>query len=246
MGFDPERLAAIARMEPEHFWFAGRRALIESMVAPVLEEGEPLLDVGCGTGSLVTRFASGGRRMIGLDQRPEGLSAARARLGENGTSGAEFVLGDALSLPFESGTFAGAFALDMLEHVDDERALRELVRVVRPNGWVFVTVPALPLLWSQRDELAGHLRRYTRASLTRALETAGLRLEAVRAYQFTLLPLIALSRLFGRRTTTTRELEDTPSPFVNRALRAVNLAEVRSGIRWPLGSSLAALARKPS
>jgi ubiquinone/menaquinone biosynthesis C-methylase UbiE len=246
VGFDPERLAAIARMEPEHFWFVGRQALMESMVEPLLAEGEPLLDVGCGTGSLVTRWAAGGRRVIGLDQRPEGIAAARARLEGAAASGGEFVVGDALSLPFDAGTFAGAFALDVLEHLDDQRALGELRRVLRPNGWIFVTVPALPLLWSQRDELAGHLRRYTRSSLTHALQGAGLKLEAVRAYQFTLLPLVAISRLLGRRSTSTRDLEDRPAAFLNRALRAINLAEVRSGIHWPLGSSLAALARKPA
>jgi ubiquinone/menaquinone biosynthesis C-methylase UbiE len=245
MGFDQERLAAVARMEPEHFWFAGRRALIETMVEPLLAEGEPLLDVGCGTGSLVTRFAADGRRMIGLDQPPGRLAAARARAGA-GAERAEFVLGDALALPFANDSFAGAFALDVLEHVDDERALDELRRVVRPNGWIFVTVPALPVLWSRRDELAGHLRRYTRASLRRTLQAGGLRVESLRAYQFALLPLVALSRWLGRRTTTTRELEDRPSPLVNRALRAVNLAEVRSGIRFPLGSSLVALARTPA
>jgi ubiquinone/menaquinone biosynthesis C-methylase UbiE len=246
VGFDPERLAVIARMEPEHFWFVGRRALMESMVEPLLAEGEPLLDLGCGTGSLVARWAAGGRRVIGLDQRPEGIAAARARLAGAGAGNAEFVVGDAHSLPFEASTFAGAFALDVLEHLDDQRALRELGRVLRPNGWVFVTVPAMPLLWSRRDELAGHLRRYTRTSLTRALHGAGLRLETMRAYQFTLLPLVALSRVFGRRTTSTRDLEDRPAPILNRILRAINLAEVRSGVPWPLGSSLAALARKPA
>jgi ubiquinone/menaquinone biosynthesis C-methylase UbiE len=245
MGFDRERLAALARMEPEHFWFAGRRALIDAMVGPLLAKGEPLLDVGCGTGSLVLGLAAKGCRVTGLDQRPEGIEAARARLGET-TANAEFVLGDAELLPFADASFAGALALDVLEHVDDDRVLAELRRVVRPNGWLFLTVPALPLLWSRRDELAGHLRRYTESGLRQALERAGFRVEVVRAYQFLLLPLVALSRFLGRRGTTTRTLEDRPLPFVNRALRAVNLAEVRSGLRFPFGSSWAVLARNPA
>lgn len=242
MGFSAERLAAIAEMEREHFWFAGRRALVEAMLEPLGSDERPLLDVGCGTGSFATILAASGRRVIGLDQRPEGLASARARLGPE--SGASFVLGDAERMPFESDTFGGALALDVLEHLDDQRALAELARVVAPNGWVLVTVPALPALWSRRDELAGHLRRYTRRSLVRALEGAGLRVEALRAYQFALLPLVGLSRLFGRYTLKSRELEDKPLPAVNRALGWLNRAEVRSGVRWPIGSSLAALGRK--
>ena len=246
MGFSAERYAALAEMEPDHFWFAGRRALLEAMLEPLGSDERPLLDVGCGTGSLVTTLAARGRRVIGLDQRPEGIAAARARLAEAGQHGSGFVRGNAEHLPFANGVFGGAMALDLLEHVDDERAVRELKRVVRPNGWVLVTVPAYQALWSQRDELAGHRRRYTRRGLRRLLEGAGLHVESVRGYQFSLLPLVALSRLFGRRTTKTRELEDKPSKFVNRLFRLVNLAEVRSGIPWPVGSSFAALGRVPA
>ena len=246
MGFSAERFAALSAMEPEHFWFAGRRALVESMIEPLATDDRPLLDVGCGTGSLVTSLAARGRRVVGLDQRPEGIAAARARLAEAGQRGSGFVLGDAQRLPFASGAFGGAMALDVLEHVDDERLIRELKRVVRPNGWVLVTVPAYQALWSKRDELAGHRRRYTRRGLVALLENAGLRVEALRAYQFALLPLLAISRLLGRQNTRTRELEDTPSKLVNRALRLLNLAEVRSRIPWPIGSSLAALGRIPA
>lgn len=245
MGFSAERYAALAEMEPDHFWFAGRRALVESMLAPFGKDDRPLLDVGCGTGSLVTTLSARGRRVVGLDQRPEGIAAARARLAKADQTGTGFVRGDAERLPFANGVFGGAMALDLLEHVDDARTLSELKRVVTPNGWVLVTVPAYQALWSQRDELAGHRRRYTRRGLIQLLEGAGLRVESVRGYQVSLLPLVAISRVFGRRTTRTRELEDKPSKLVNRVFRRVNLAEVRSGIPWPVGSSFAALGRVP-
>jgi ubiquinone/menaquinone biosynthesis C-methylase UbiE len=246
MGFSAERFAALSEMEPEHFWFAGRRALLDAMLKPLGTDDSPLLDVGCGTGSLVDTLSARGRRVVGLDQRPEGIAAARARLGQAGQRGSGFVRGDAERLPFASGVFGGAMALDVLEHVDDERMLREIKRVVQPNGWVLVTVPAYQALWSQRDELAGHRRRYTRRGLLRLLQGAGLRVESVRGYQFSLLPLVAISRVLGRRTTHTREIEDKPSKLVNRLLRLVNLAEVRSGIPWPVGSSFAALGRVPA
>jgi SAM-dependent methyltransferase len=239
MSFDAERLASIERLEPGHFWFAGRRVLVDRLLPADLAGEAPVLDVGCGTASLAGRLAERGQRVIGLDRRPEGIErAARA-----GHPNASFVLGDALKLPFRSGVFGGALALDVLEHVDDARLVRELARVLAPGAWLLVTVPAVPALWSLRDEAAGHLRRYTRRSLRAVLENGGFCVERLRAYQFALLPVVAASRLVGRFTLQSRAAEDRPPAVVNRVLRCLNVAEARLDVDWPIGSSLAALAR---
>jgi hypothetical protein len=133
--------------------------------------------------------------------------------------------------------------MDFPYTVDDSRLVAELGRVLGPGCWLLVTVPALPVLWSRRDVLAGHRRRYTRRTLTATLEGAGFRVERLLAYQFTLLPVVALSRLVGRFTLRSRSVEDRPPRLVNRALRLLNVAEARLGVDFKVGSSLAALAR---
>jgi SAM-dependent methyltransferase len=150
------------------------------------------------------------------------------------------------SLPLGNGVYDAALALDVLEHIDDEAAARELARVLRPGGLLFVTVPAFSFLWGVRDIEAGHRRRYRRAGLERLLRGAGLTVEESGYYQFWLFPLTVLSRLAGRQSARTRDMEDLPSGWINRLFSKINRWEVRLGetVRWPWGSSLYVVARK--
>ena len=118
--------------------------------------------------------------------------------------------------------------------------------ILRPSGWALLTVPALPWLFSYRDTAAGHRRRYTRRALVDALEEARLQLREARYYQCLLLPLVAVSRLLGRRGPFFRDREDHPHPLLNGLLGRISGLEGKLGefVRWPVGSSLAAVCRK--
>jgi SAM-dependent methyltransferase len=100
-----------------------------------LHPGEMLLDLGCGTGRAFSalRAAVGARgSVVGLDLTPEMLDAAGSAARR---SDAHLVLGDARDLPFASGTFDAVFAAGLLPHLPNpEAGLRELARVVRPDG----------------------------------------------------------------------------------------------------------------
>ncbi len=57
-----------------------------------------------------------------------------------------------------------AFMLDVIEHIpDDIRTVRQATTALRPRGLLFVTTPAFQKFWSYNDDLANHLRRYTRS-----------------------------------------------------------------------------------
>jgi SAM-dependent methyltransferase len=231
--FGADRLARIAELEGTHFWFAGRRALVRRLLDRHLNgRVAAALDVGCGTGSFFPILEAYADRVVGLDP----LAGDDARI----------VRGAAERLPFEAASFDLAVALDVLEHVDDRAAVGELARVVEADGWVVVTVPAFPALWSARDELAAHRRRYRRRELVRLLESSGFAVEERAYYQFLLFPLVLASRGVGRVKQSATELEEQPSPRVNAMLRRVSELEVKLGrwIRWPWGSTLAIAARK--
>jgi len=244
LSFRSDRLDRLREIEPWHFWFAARRELLERLLRRHLSNQAALiLDVGCGTGTALQTFSRLGGRVMGLDLLPEGLREARRLLPD-----ALLLQGDATRLPIRSGVVDAVTVLDVLEHVDDRDLLTEVHRVLRPGGLALLTVPAMPELWSYRDEDAGHLRRYRREGLARLLEACGFDVKGIRHYQCLLLPLLMVTRRLGRRGPRARSLEEKRIPFFNTAATWINRLETRIGdvVPLPFGSSLVAVCGKPS
>jgi SAM-dependent methyltransferase len=156
-----------------------------------LQAGERVLDMGCGAGRHAFEMYRRGADVIALDQNADELSTVSewfAAMREEGSvpAGAEADVkqGDALNLPFPDGDFDRIVASEVLEHIgDDDGAIAELVRVLRPGGTIAVTVPRwLPekVCWALSDAYheveGGHVRIYRGSELVAKLEAAGLRL----------------------------------------------------------------------
>jgi ubiquinone/menaquinone biosynthesis C-methylase UbiE len=93
-------------------------------------EGRDVLEVGCGTGLLLARFAEFAKWAKGIDLSEGMLERARAR-------GLDVEVGSATELPFEDNTFDVSCSFKVLAHVPAiGRALSEMTRVVRPGGHV--------------------------------------------------------------------------------------------------------------
>jgi len=76
------------------------------------------------------------------------------------------VIGEVTALPFADRSFDLVCAFDIIEHVDDdEAALHEVQRIVKPGRTVLLSAPLHPELWTSFDELVGHKRRYDPAHL---------------------------------------------------------------------------------
>ena len=127
------------------------RTLID-LLAP--EPGAPILDVGCGAGSLdrqLARRLAGANPITAVDANPFLLREAQALTEAQGLGDAiRFAPGNAEALPFADATFGCAFSVTVLEECDADRAIAELARVVRPGGRVGVVVRAidLPQWWN--------------------------------------------------------------------------------------------------
>lgn len=155
-----------------------------------LREGDHLLDLGCGAGRHTFEALRRGARVVALDQDVEELKGVEEMVTAMAEAGeikppAEPVtmVGDALALPFDDGTFDRVVAAEILEHIPDDRAaIAELVRVVRPGGTVAVSVPRRwpeRVCWALSDQYheveGGHVRIYRGSELSQALVAAGLR-----------------------------------------------------------------------
>jgi 2-polyprenyl-6-hydroxyphenyl methylase / 3-demethylubiquinone-9 3-methyltransferase len=105
-----------------------------------------VLDVGCGAGFLSNHLARQGFQVTGLDASRASLDVAARH---DATGKATYLLGDAMSLPFASGSFDVVCAMDFLEHVEDPAAVvAEISRVLAPGGvFFFHTFNRNPLAW---------------------------------------------------------------------------------------------------
>lgn len=92
--------------------------------------GRDVLEVGCGTGLVLSRIARFAKSAKGIDLSPGMLEQAAAR-------GLDVCLGSATDLPFQDETFDVTCSFKVLAHVPDlERALSEMARVTRPGGMI--------------------------------------------------------------------------------------------------------------
>ena len=241
--FRDDRLACLEHIERWHFWFIGRRALVNRLLSKYIgNEKKTFLDIGCGTGNMVEILSAQGHKVVGLDLLPQGLHSTRHSVPNSMLIQADL----SIQLPLSDNLFDVVIVLDVLEHLDDESVLEEANRVLLPGGIILLTVPAFPWLWSFRDTDAGHLRRYTRKSLHDLLSKSDLQIIETRYYQFILFPFIAITRFIGRKRKEARDFEEQPVWVVNKVLSWINKFEVWLGdfIPPPYGSSLVVVCQK--
>jgi SAM-dependent methyltransferase len=231
-----------------YFWFSGHNAVVADHLEPELARlagagRRPLriVDVGCGPGNMLRRFADWGD-VVGLDYSLDALAFARGK-------GVRRVLaGDVTALPFATGSVDCVLALEVIEHCsDDAAALAEIARVLRPGGVLAVTVPAFMALWRYHDEAYGHCRRYVRGELAERVRRAGISVLACQYFKcafFVPLWLLAASERLG--VTAPRESWVSVPGWLNRTMAADIVWENRSGLaaRAPFGAALLCVGRR--
>jgi SAM-dependent methyltransferase len=243
---DQRLMKAMLELDEHHWWYRGRREIVRTELDRLELPGEAgILDAGCGSGRELQDLAAYGS-VHGVELDPDAAAYAEARgLGE-------VKVGTVEELPWDDGAFDLITCLDVLEHVpDDQRALIELRRVCKSGGWLLVTVPAYPSLWSLHDRANHHFRRYSRGSVREAALGAGWELRRLTAFNSILLAPAALLRLAQRGRVPdsdySPELELVP-PWLNGLLERPLQAEARwlaRGRTLPAGLSLMALLKNP-
>src|ERR1700681_3608983 len=178
-GFEPSAFARLAQVEPTSFWFRARNRLIVQIIKRDFPQARNLLEIGCGTGYVLlgVRQALPTVDVAGSELSVAGLAFAAQRL-----PGADLYQMDARHIPFDS-EFDVVCAFDVLEHVaEDDAALAQMFKAVRPGGGIIVSVPQHPWLWSAGDDFAHHKRRYRRAELKSKLRAAGFSLLRITSF----------------------------------------------------------------
>lgn len=231
-------------LEDRHWWFAGRRRIVSHLLGSLdLGRTPRILDAGCGTGGnldMLSRFGC----VVGLESDLGAAEMARAR------GVADVVLGHLPdAIPFAVESFDLVVLLDVLEHIEDETAaLKCAAALLAPGGFLVLTVPAFPRLWSVHDEAHHHKRRYVAAGLRAVIEQARFRVCRMSYFNSLLFPAIAGSRLIRRLIARNERQHDLtlPAPWINGLLKCVFGSERRlvDRVSLPFGVSLLAVAFK--
>ena len=246
---NPDEYGRIYAAEQGHWWYQHLHALVLSRLTRHLQgnaDSRRILDAGCGTGAMAMKLSSLGA-VTAMDFSPHALHFSRLRCLPR------LVAGSVNALPFAGGTFDAVVCLDVLYHeavTDDQQAIRELTRVLRPGGLLLLNLPAYDWLRGQHDVVIHTRRRYTRQRILPLLKGAGLEPIWTSYWNMLLFPAAAAIRLRSRLRRPNQEAHSDVGPVpavLNRALSGVTAIERRlmDFARLPFGLSVMVVARRP-
>src|SRR5687768_4507576 len=263
--------AIMDRVEDSHWWFVGRRAILEGFMrqivdrlnSPPYKEGmdAALGGQGGSPGASGKSVEAAALRILDVGC---GTGANIEMLSQFGTAEGVDVSDDALefcrkkgltvqkglaeTLPYPDETFDITTALDVIEHLDDDIAgLKEMHRVTKIGGYSLIFVPAFMWLWGVQDDISHHRIRYTRKQIVERLEKAGFTVERATYANFTFFAPVLGGRTIMKLTGIKPESENNINiSALNGAFGKLFSAE-RFWLKnrnFPFGVSIVVVARK--
>ena len=249
-GMNQHILTELAARAHHHPWWQARSRLILALLGRLrIDQTSEVLDAGCGWGTTLLALEQAGLRVAGMD-------VSRRMLDKLDRPDRRLIEAD-LGQPFpsETASFDAVLALDVIEHIDDDRAaVSRLGHLLRPEGVLVVSVPAQPELYGEFDRIQGHRRRYLPDSLRTVFDGSGLGVEQVLWWGQWLVPILR----WQRRTARVHPLETAAQGYA-RYLRVGPFPLgplVRAAFSWEhpralagklhTGTSLIAVARRPA
>ena len=253
--------AIMDEVEGSHWWFVGRRAILESFLKDIVKrlesrlqatnsKGGPakactpnslrILDVGCGTGANIEMLSQYGEAE-GVDVSDDALEFCRRK-------GLKVQKGLAETLPYEDESFELTTALDVVEHLDDDIAgLKEMFRVTKRGGYSLIFVPAFMWLWGVQDDISNHRIRYTKRQIVDRLETAGYSVERATYANWTFFAPILAGRTIMKLTGIKPESENNITISGLNGVFGMLFGSERFWLKnfnFPLGVSIVVVAHK--
>jgi len=238
---------ATLEMEEAYWWFVGQRALLNKFLTSEnwrsTSKKLKLLEIGSGTGRNLEDLSKYGDAM-GIDISSDAREFSLAR-------GLHVTSDSVEKINQKDETFDIVCSLGVFYHRevhDDNQALLEINRVLRPGGALFFFDSAMPCLYGNHDIAYHGTRRYVRRELKEKLGKAGFATEEIRYVNSMMFPLVYIKRkldLVFRRPVKT-DIKQL-GPRLNSLLTSLFLLETRAplGLVPPFGVNIMAIARKP-
>jgi SAM-dependent methyltransferase len=235
--------------EKSGWWDVSRRNLVLNRIRSLFNSREKpyILDYGCGTGGMLVelqKFAE----TFGCDKENIAVELCKKRGLTN------IIKLEDQTVPYQDNFFNIIITLDVLEHIkDDIFTIKELKRVLKPKGFIIITVPAFMILWTTRDKRLHHFRRYSKKELLTKLINAGFEVRKCTYmhffYFFPLLILYKVKFLISRNKKVSdikTNYSRLPRPLNSLLIKILSFESfLLKYMNFPFGVSIFCIAQKP-
>jgi len=229
--------------ENSHWWFLARKEiLLETMRLGLRnnKQKRKLLNVGSASGTSSKWLKEFGE-VISVDISRFLCATAKMNSSE------PVVCGALPNLPFSAQAFEVICAFDTIEHVKEyKRSVAELYRILKPEGLLFVTVPAVRALWGSHDVINHHIKRFEKSELPKLFSCfKNLR---ITYFNFFLFPLIYLFRKCEKIKPQRKTNFEMTGKGLSKIFYYIFVLEkvfLSKGVNFPIGASLLVVAQKP-
>ena len=222
--------------EKNNWWFIGRRDLISKILKN--NKNKKILEIGCGSGMNLKVIKN--NIVLGLDNSE---FLIKNKVIKN------MILGDANHLPLKPNSFDYILCLDIIEHIkDDVKIMKTIYGLLKTQGQLIISVPALNSLYGPHDKINKHYRRYNKSLLYERLKKAGFKDIKISFWNSTLFIPAALFKILKKYSKPKNESDVVKIPhIINKLLFNILKIEnmfIIKGINLPIGISLFAIAKK--
>ncbi|MCL2566745.1 MAG: class I SAM-dependent methyltransferase [Alphaproteobacteria bacterium] len=242
-----------ATLEENHFWFLARKQIIKKVLSKFIDLNNSrelkVLEIGAGTGGNLIYFSKYFDTIIGVEMEELARDLAKQKiLSQNLDKKLSIIYGKLPNeINFSHNSFDVILLLDVLEHVEDDKAsLQTIFNLLKPNGIAVISVPAFMFMWSEHDVLNHHFRRYTSQALKKVIADSGLQIKLLNYFFISLFfPMLAVRSLqkisiFKKQKIT---VVKPVNPIINSLVKNWLALEkfIVSRIKIPFGTSLVAV-----
>ncbi len=237
-----ENYVFIASFEKKNWWYRAKRHLFSLILKRMNKRFEQSLDLGCGVGSNFSVLSKWSKNVIGVDYSVQAIEYCKSNPYH------KLRQMDATKLKFKDNSFDLILCSDVLEHIDDAKAIEEITRILKPEGIFIFSVPAHNYLWGPTDVISKHRKRYEMHDLKKLL-SKDYNIKKLSYWNtLALLPdliIMKLLKLFGKHREEKNALSFIPS-ILNNILYSVLYLENNWFIRFnnPEGVSIVGIAQK--
>ena len=235
------------KLQGSYWWFRGKAYLVRKLMDSNYVRGGDIriLDVGCGTGYITRTLAQYGE-VTGMDMADIALEFSAM----NGVPAIK--KGSVSAIPYPDNQFDLVCALDVLYHravESDEHAIREIYRVLKPDGRAIITTSAMKCLFGKNDIVQHGARRHTRKELLDKCAQAGFAHERSSYYTLIFFPLVYIARKLQdmKNIEPKSDIDEDINPIVNSICFwwfrcEIDMLQI---VTWPFGVHLLGTFRKP-